>query len=422
MITKLIEISNGVNLKYIKTDKFKTNYISFDFIAPLERERVHFNAMLPLILMRATKNYPSQAEINKRLQFLYSGNISANVTAFGQYQCFGLKMNMLNDRFSKDVSITDGMVDMLCEILFNPYLVNGAFDEKYTNDKKNDLIDTVDSLKNSKGSYAIKRLKEEMCKNEVFSISKYGEIENINKITPESLYNAYKEALSIYPIEIYAVGNMDVDAIASKIKNCFKSIKRNTINIPEIELITEAKEVKRVTEEEKVNQARLVLGFRTGYDYKENKYHIVQLFNEILGGSPTSKLFLNVREKMSLCYSCRSMVNQKDGLMIISAGIEAKNKEIAEKAILDQLDAIKNGNITEEEFLSAKKSIINGYLSISDSASSEHAWSFFRSLCKINTTPELESEKIKSTTIEQIKDFANRITLDTVYFLKGEEE
>ncbi|MBQ7353370.1 MAG: insulinase family protein [Clostridia bacterium] len=422
MITKSIEISDNVYLRHIKTNKFKTNYISFDFIAPLERERAHLNSMLPLILMRATKKYPSQSEINKRLQCLYSGNISASVTAFGQYQCFGMKMNMLNDRFSKDVSITNGMVDLLCEMLFNPYLVNGAFDEKYTDDKKNDLIDTVESLKNSKGSYAIKRLKEEMCKNEVFSISKYGEIENIKKITKESLYNAYKEALSIYPIEIYAVGDMDIDAIASKLKQYFKSIKRNPIRVPEIELIKEAKEIKQVTEVEKINQARLVLGFRTGYDYKENKYHIVQLFNEILGGSPTSKLFLNVREKMSLCYSCRSIVNQKDGLMIISAGIEAKNREIAEKAIINQLEAIKNGNITEEEFSSAKKSIINGYISISDSASSEHAWSFYRSLCGINTTPQLESEKIKNTTIEQIKEFANRITLDTVYFLKGEEE
>lgn len=422
MITKSIEISDSVHLKYIKTDKFKTNYISFDFIASLEKERAHLNSMLPLILMHATKKYPSQAEINKRLQYLYSGAVSPNVTAFGQYQCFGIKMNMLNDRFSKDVSITDGMVDLLCEMLFNPYLVNGTFDEKYTEDKKNDLIDTVESLKNSKGSYAIKRLKEEMCKNEVFSISKYGEIENIKKITKESLYNAYNDALSIYPIEIYAVGDMDIDAIASKFKQYFKSIKRNPIKVPEIELVKEAREIKQVTEVEKINQARLVLGFRTGYDYKENKYHIVQLFNEILGGSPTSKLFLNVREKMSLCYSCRSIVNQKDGLMIISAGIEAKNKEIAEKAIINQLEAIKNGSITDKEFSSAKKSIINGYLSISDSASSEHAWSFYRSLCGINTTPQLESEKIKNTTIEQIKEFANRITLDTVYFLKGEEE
>ena len=125
---------------------------------------------------------------------------------------------------------------------------------------------------------------------------------------------------------------------------------------------------------------------------------------------------------MSLCYSCRSIVNQKNGLLIISAGIDQKNKEIAENAILKQLEAIKNGDITEEEFSSAKKSIRNGYLSITDSAESMHSWTFFRALCGISTMPQEESEKIANTTIEQIKEFANRITLDTVYFLRGEEE
>ena len=158
---------------------------------------------------------------------------------------------------------------------------------------------------------------------------KYTEIQDIKKITAESLYKAYLNALSTYPIEIYAVGEMNIDMIATKFKKCFENIQRNPIEIPEIEIKKEAKEVKRVVDTEKVNQARLVLGFRTGYDYKENRYHVVQLFNEILGSSPTSKLFLNVREKLSLCYSCRSMVNQKNGLLIIAAGIDAKNKEIA---------------------------------------------------------------------------------------------
>ena len=421
MITKSIKIADKVNLNYLKTEKFKTNYISFDFISMLDRKNVHYNAMLPLILMRGTTKYPTLAEISKRLQYLYSVDISATNSSFGQYQNFGIKVNMLNDRFASDVSITKETIDLVCEILFNPLLENGVFIKKYTEEKKNSLIDSIESLKNNKGSYAISRLKDEMCKDEVFSISKYGEIEDVKKITSESLYKAYQNALSTYPIEIYAVGDMDIDMIADKFKQCFKNIQRSPIEIPEIDIKKEAKEVKRVVDTEKVNQARLVLGFRTGYDYKENKYHVVQLFNEILGSSPTSKLFLNVREKLSLCYSCRSIVNQKNGLLIIAAGIDAKNKEIAEKAILEQLDDIKNGNITEEEFSSAKKSIRNAYLSISDSAESMQAWAFYRSLCGIKALPENESEKTNNTTIEEVRDFANRITLDTIYLLKGEE-
>lgn len=421
MITKSIGIADRVNLNYIKTDRFKTNYISFEFVSPRDKKRVHFNSMLPLILMRATNKYPTQAHINKRLQYLYSSDIVATNSSFGQYQIFGMKMNMLNDRFTGETKVTLETIDLLCEMIFNPYLKDGVFDSTFTEGEKINLIDTVESLINNKGSYAINRLKSEMCKNEVFSISKYGETEDIKKITPESLYYAYKEALSVYPIEIYAVGDMDIDSVALKFKEYFKGIERSPIEIPEIELIKEAKEVKRVTDTEKVKQARLVLGFRTGYDFRENKYHLVQLFNEILGASPVSKLFLNVREKMSLCYSCRSIVNQKNGILLIASGIDAKNKEIAEKAILEQLEMIKNGNITEEEFSSAKKSIKNGYLSITDSAEAMHAWASYRALCGISTTPKLECEKTEMTTIEQIKEFARGISLDTVYFLKGEE-
>ena len=148
---------------------------------------------------------------------------------------------MLNDRFANDVSISKESVDLVCEILFNPLLENGIFNSKYTEEKKNSLIDSIESLKNNKGSYAISRLKDEMCKDEVFSISKYGEIEDIKKITAESLYKAYLNALSTYPIEIYAVGEMDIDMIATKFKKCFENIQRNPIEIPEIEIKKEAR-------------------------------------------------------------------------------------------------------------------------------------------------------------------------------------
>jgi predicted Zn-dependent peptidase len=161
------------------------------------------------------------------------------------------------------------------------------------------------------------------------------------------------------------------------------------------------------------------LGFRTGYDSKENKYYLLQLFNEVFGGSPTSKLFMNVREKMSLCYFCRSIVNQRNGVMIVASGIEFENKEIAEKAILDQLNAIKEGNISEAEFESARKSIRNGYMQIYDSADSMEIWTFFRSLCGSYVTPMSECERVEKATIEDIKEVAKKMTLDTVYFLKG---
>ena len=143
MITKLKQIANGVKINYIHTTKFKTNYISINFISPLTKGQAHYNSMLPLILMRGSATYPSQIEINKRLQFLYSGDIAARNSSFGEYQIFGFKANMLNKRFAQDVDIEEETINLLCDLAFNPYLVNGAFDESYTQGEKINLIDTI---------------------------------------------------------------------------------------------------------------------------------------------------------------------------------------------------------------------------------------------------------------------------------------
>lgn len=421
MITKSFQIADGVNLHYIETDKFKTNYFSFNFVAPLSRENAHYNAMIPLILMRACAKYPSQAEINKRLQFLYSGDIVARNDAFGEYQIFGFKANMLNDRYTQGTDVTSDMVDLLCEMVFNPYLKNGAFDKEFTRGEKVNLIDTIEAEVNNKGQYALKRLKSEMCKDEVFGVSKMGEVEDVKEITEKTLYEAYKNAIKNNIIEIYFVGKADVSKVVNAFKQRFEGIERKPCKVEPVQIKMSSDTVKEVVDTEKVNQGKLVLGFRLGYHYSENKYHLIQLFNEIYGGSPTAKLFTNVREKMSLCYYCRSLINQRTGIMLVSSGIESKNKNIAKDAILEQLEMIKRGEITEEEFASAKKSIKNGYLSIYDGAEAMETWAFFRGICGIETTPMIESEKIETATIEDIKKVANKITLDTVYFLKGED-
>ena len=422
MITTTKQIANGVKINFIKENKFKTNYMSINFISPLSKESATFNSLLPSVLMRGTKNYTSQKEINKRLQFLYSGDIAARNSAFGEYHIFGFKANMLNNRFASDLDIESETIDLLCELAFNPYIVNGAFDEAYTEGEKINLIDTIEAEINDKGRYAINRLMSEMCKGEVFGISKLGSVDDVRAITNQSLYQAYCRVIKEYPIEIYLVGDYDFDKTVNKFQEIFSKIERTPFEISSPNLVYEVQEVKEITDTENVKQGKLVLGFRTGYKPEDNRYHVMQLFNEIFGGAPTAKLFLNVREKMSLCYYCRSIVNQKNGIMLVSSGIEVKNKEIAKEAILEQLDAIKSGDITSEELESAKKSLKNGYMQIYDSAESMETWAFFRSLCGISTTPMLECEKLERTTKEEIQALANKIKLDTVYFLKGKEQ
>ena len=421
MITNSKIIAKGVKINFIHTPKFKTNYISINFISPLSKEKAHINALLPLVLMRGSENFSTQIDINRRLQYLYSGDIVARNSSFGEYQIFGFKANFLNKKFAKDVDIEEETINLLCDLTFNPLVKNNAFDEEYTECEKTNLIDTIEAEINEKGRYAVKRLLSEMCKGEVFGISKLGEIEDVQGITAKSLYEEYKKALKEYPIEIYFVGDGDVEKITKRFEDVFENIERTPIDIPTAKLISDVGEVKEVVDIENVKQGKLVLGFRTGYKPEDNKYHLMQLFNDIYGASPTAKLFLNVREKMSLCYYCRSIISQRNGIMLVSSGIEAKNKEIAQRAIIEQLEMIKKGEISDEEFESAKKSLKNGYMQIYDSAEAMESWVFFRGLCGIVTTPLLECQKIDLATKEQVQELANKFKLDTVYLLRGKE-
>ncbi len=419
MITKAIQITDGVRLNYIEADKFKTNYFSFNFIADLSKQNVSLNSLIPPVLMRGCNKYPNQASINKRLQYLYSGELGARNTKFGEYQIFGIRANMLDNRFCADTDVTKETIELICDMIFDPYLVNGEFNADYVKGEKISLIDVLESERNNKTQHAMKRVMEEMCKNEIFSISKYGTAEQINQITPKALYEAYQNILSTYQIEIYFVGKCDINQVEELLKSRFNGIKRRVKPLSIAKTVEKAQAVKEVIDEENVKQGKLCLGFRTGYKVEEKQYHLLQLFNEVFGGSPTSKLFMNVREKMSLCYFCRSIINQRNGVMIVASGIEFENKEIAKDAIIAQLDAIKNGKITDEEFESAKKSIKNGYMQVYDSAESMEAWAFFRGLCNTSTTPQKECAKIDDATTKDIQAVANKMTLDTIYFLKG---
>jgi predicted Zn-dependent peptidase len=261
-----------------------------------------------------------------------------------------------------------------------------------------------------------------MNKGTVFAVRRFGTAEDVSKITAEELYNAYTNALATYPIEIYVTGNCDFYEVASEFKRHFEKITRNVMPLKKAKIIRSANNsVKQLSEKQNIAQGKLAMGFRTGKSIEDGNYHIYHLFNEIFGASPTSKLFVNVREKMSLCYYCRSAISQRTGVMLVSSGIKFENKEIAEKAILEQLEAMKNGDISIEELENAKRSLKNAYMQIYDSPSAMQAWTLNREISNNNDIPLEEAAKVENTTVEQIAELAKGITLDTVYFLKGED-
>ncbi|MBQ4561033.1 MAG: insulinase family protein [Clostridia bacterium] len=419
MSIKRFEPAKGVFVNVFDTPKFKNNYLSVSFAQPLSKETSSMNALLPLILTRGTVNYPTMEKMSAALDNLYASTINTRCFKKGEVQFIGFNCGILSNSYATDdCDIFGGTLDILHEVIFKPYTENGVFCEKYFETEKKNLCDRIAAQINNKTSYAITRANQEMCKEESYGISAMGDEECVAKIDNHTLFEHYKNVIDTAQIEIFFVGEYS-DEIEAKILGalCFKDRSPEVLSTS---VVRSAAAVKEVTESQNVNQAKLSIGFRTGKILSDGDYYKFVLFNEVFGGSPTSKLFMNVREKLSLCYYCKSIPEPQKGVMIVTAGVEESNKEKAQNEILAQLNDICDCNITDEEYESAVQSILNAYREIDDNPESIESWYLGRMLSGLTTTPAETAEQIKSCTKEDVADMAKGITLDTVYFMKPE--
>lgn len=414
-----ITIADGVRLHCLPTGKFKTNFLSISFTAPLEAGVNAMNSLIPSILLRGSEKYPDMAAINKRLDYLYAAGISTRCSKRGDVQIFGLCADMLDSSYAiGGEDLVAEMTDMLGELLLHPVKVGGGFDPDYTESEKNNQIDSIKASVNNKVYYAYRRCIEEMCKGERFGLTETGTVDETAACTPESLYRQYEYALKHYPIEIFFVGQCDTDALADRLRAIF-SFEREPITLTSTEVVRSAATAKTVTEDMPVNQGKLVIGMRSGLTLSDPEYPAFMLFNAIFGGSVTSKLFMNVREKMSLCYYCQSAPDASKGLLMIQSGVEVTNREIAEKAIFDQLEAVRRGDFTDDEMNAALLYLINNYNELADSAKGLESWYLGRIISNIPGEPDEMVERLRAVTRDGIIAVSKLPTPDTIYFLNG---
>jgi len=414
------QIADGISLSYLETDKFKTGFMSVNFIAPLDPSTASKNALIPSILTRGSVKYPTLADINKRLDYLYASGISTRNEKRGEMQVFGITAGMIDSAYTMGgENLVFEVTDMLFDILLCPKTSDGVFDSAYTESEKKNLIDSINAKINNKAQYASQRCIFEMCCDEPFGLLETGTVEDVSACTAKSIYDQYKYALKCYPIEIFFVGKCDIEAFAVKLSEIFASVPRSPIKLKPSKIIRKAEKIKHISEDMPVNQGKLSIGLRTGCVLGEDDYYAMMMFNAVFGGGVTSKLFMNVREKMSLCYYCSSSPVVTKGIMIVNSGIEVSNREIAEKAIFDQLEAVKAGDFTDEELESSRLGIINSYRELSDSARGLESWYLTRVIFGIDNDPESDIGRFFAVTREDVIAAANKITPDTVYFLNG---
>ena len=417
------EIAKNVFVNTVATDKFKSDLIKITFAMPLSEENAAANALVPFVLKRGTKKYPDIGAIRRQLESLYDSGIWANISKRGDVQMININANMLSNKYSVDgTDITGGMLEMLSEMLLCPVLENGIFKADYVESEKTKLADSVRSDANNKIAYANRRIREEMFRGEAYAVNEKGSVESIAALTPARVYEAYSDMLSNARIEIFAVGNMDFEKVTADFEAMFSAVKRGEGYLLKTEVLREPKgDMKTVYEHQNIGQGKLAIGFRAGCCREDDDFLVMQMVSAIFGGGTSSKLFMNVRERLSLCYYCSSGYDAVKGAIFVNSGIEFSKKKEAIAEIFAQLDNMKRGEISDTEISDAKNAIINSLRAVTDKTGQIAGWYFECALCGITETPEERMAKINAITKEQIVARAQSIKPDTIYFLCGTE-
>lgn len=416
MRPELIKIKENINLHYIPTCKFKTTTFSIYIQRPLTREETTLNSLLSMVLRRGCPGFEDTKALSRYLDSLYGTAFSTSVRKKCERQLVCANFQFINDKF------LDDEIDIFDEVLKladSAFLKQEAFNEVYIKQEKENLKQQILSVINDKRSYASKRCTEIMCKDEAYGISKLGYIEDLDKIDKTTLYNHYKNVVLKSPVDIFVNGDVDINIIAEKLKKMFADINVE-YNVSEpADVKKEVAEVKRITEEQQIVQGKLSIGFRTNVYVNDEDYPAMMMYNSILGCGIFSKLFNNVREKLSLCYYASSSVDYLKGIMLINSGIEVSNFQKAYDEILVQMEDIKKGNISDMEMSAAVLGTVNSINSTSDNPFILDDYYLSRIISgKMITLDEL-AESIKKVTKEDVMRVAEKIQLDTVYFLKG---
>ena len=425
MQTTRVEIGDGISLCHIKTGKFKHATLAISYATRLSPENAVVNSLLTSVLTKSCARFPEMEDLNRELDRLYAASISGSVRKYGEAHTALIKAETLQNKFVPDgEDVIKELTELCLDVLLDPSLPDGCLDKAIVESEKTNLIDLIRASQNDKDGYALRRCAEVMCENEKFSTYVHGDEDTVAGMSAELLTEKYHEIISGAKIDIYFVGDYDCEALANILRERFETVRRNvSLELPATKVRRKAVgEVKRVSEEAPITQAKLSIGFRLGRSLSDRNFAAVTLFKEIYGGSPTSKLFENVREKLSLCYYCSPVVEQVKGIMIVASAIEAKNKERAEEEILLQLEKIKAGEISDTEFKNAKDSLINRYSEIADSSDAMIAWYMQRSILGFVDSPDIAALAISFLNKEHVIEAAKEITLDTVYFLSGESE
>lgn len=407
----------------IRTNKFKTKRISISFVLPLTVKDAATASILSRLLSRSTKNFNTPILLQRKLLSLYGARLSSNVMKLGDVQLFNISATILENQYTLNKEdLSSKAADLLCECLFSPNCENHTFPSEDLEVCRRLLIESLESVVNDKRKYAISKMYAEMCCDEPFGIEIGGDIEHATSVTGEEVYAYWQNMLKTAPILISVIGSDDPKQIFHQITEEFSKIERTPIKVQNNFVMHTPKMTREISESMALSQGKLVMGFRSTISSLKQDNLPLRIMCDIFGGSPYSKLFTVVREKMSLCYYCAARLQSQKGFICVDSGVDSINIDATKQGILDQLNAMKQGDFDSESISASKMSLADSARSVTDSQGSMETWYLSRLFDQNVVSPEEFIAALDSVTKEDIIKAANTVYLDTVYTLKPMEE
>lgn len=414
------DLGKGINLHIIPDKKFKTVYISYCFHRDLDEDYT-YNALIPAVLKRGCKGYEDQKKIGAFLEEQYGALFDVGVQKRGERQILRFTMDLVNEAYTAKDGLLAQSFYFLNRIISKPLLENSAFREDYVSQEKENLKNKIQALINDKIQYSIERCIQEMCKDEKYSRFVLGSIEDLESLDSERLYKVYQDMIVSSPLDIFVVGDVDVEKVSFLIKNSLDLDRAQTKVIPETIIKRVGVKQREVVESMDVAQAKLNIGFRTNTSVRENEYFPLVVYASILGGGPHSKLFINVRERSSLAYYAFARLEKYKGLMLIGSGIDQKHYQKALDIIMEQVKDMEKANISDQEFTAAINAITTSLKGAKDEPEQLVSYYLGNAVTGANFTLDDFIEKIQQVKLEDVVEVSKRVKVDTVYLLSPKE-
>ena len=413
------EILPGVYLTAVQSDKFKTGCFSLNLLRPMKKEEAAANALIPSVLLRGSETCPDIASISAKLDELYGASVGTLVRKKGEVQLVGFYCDYVQDEYV-DEPVFAPVMAFLAELLLHPRLENGAFPEAVVDSEKLNLENAMLSRINDKRTYAASQLIRTMCAGQPYGIPRIGEPDDLTEITAKSLYAHYRDLLATSRVELFYMGSLSPAAVTKVLQAALAELPRAEVFVPvRTTPAPKARPVQEKTEQLDVTQGKLSLGFFTDITAKDPRYPALVLAATVFGGGATSKLFTNVREKMSLCYYASASFEKFKGVLSVSSGVEFSKLETAKTEILRQLEACKAGDITDDELESARGYLVSDLKIAMDSPGRLDDYYMGQILLEQDGTMEDLASAIARVTKQEAADAIQALRLDTIYALEG---